>query len=172
MAAARKKSPRTKAASAKHGAKAPKPRAAASQGRSKQRAPSAADVSRTDAEVEAFVRELDHPRKRELAAVRELVLAASPDIREGIKWNAPSFRTSEYFGTFHLRAKDGRLWLILHLGAKVKATAKTGIEVADPDGVLNWLAKDRAAVTFSDSKDVRAKGAALQAVIREWIRWV
>ncbi len=57
--------------------------------------------------VETFLASLDHPFKQEIIAVRKIVLAANRSIAEGIKWNAPSFRTSEYFATFHLRAKDG-----------------------------------------------------------------
>jgi hypothetical protein len=36
--------------------------------------------------------------------------------------------------------------------------------------LLEWLAKDRCLVTFADGKDVQAKRAALQAIVREWIR--
>ena len=127
---------------------------------------------KTDANVMAFMRELDHPLKREIEAVRQIILGVSPAIREGIKWNAPSFRTTEYFATVNLRAKSGeaRVWLILHTGAKVKKTATTGMKIADPVGLLQWLAKDRCLVTFADSKDIRAKRAVLQAIIREWIR--
>lgn len=103
--------------------------------------------------------------------MRRLILGVDPEIREGIKWNAPSFRTTEHFATFNLRAKD-RIRLILHLGAKVKATAKEGIQVADPSGLLEWLARDRCLVSFTDENDLEAKRAALQAVVREWIRWV
>ena len=131
----------------------------------------ASDASRTDPAVAAFMKELDHPLKKEVEVVRRLILGVAPEIREGIKWNAPSFRTTEHFATFNLRAKD-RIRLILHLGAKVKATAKEGIEVADPSGLLEWLARDRCLVSFSDENDVEAKRGALEAVVREWIRWV
>jgi hypothetical protein len=57
--------------------------------------------------VETFLASLDHPFKQEILALRQIFLGADPSIAEGIKWNAPSFRTSEYFATFHLRAKDG-----------------------------------------------------------------
>jgi len=57
--------------------------------------------------VEAFLASLDHPFKPEILALRQVILGADPSIAEGIKWNAPSFRTSEYFATMHLRAKDG-----------------------------------------------------------------
>lgn len=129
------------------------------------------DGSQVDPAVVAFLRDLEHPLKQEIEAVRQLILGADPSIREGIKWNAPSFRTTEYFATFHLRATD-RVRLILHLGAKVRETATTGVKVADPAGLLEWLAKDRCSVTLSDGKDLQAKGAALQALLREWIRWV
>jgi hypothetical protein len=119
--------------------------------------------------VDAFLATLDdHPHKPEILALRQLILAADPSIREEIKWNAPSFRTTDSFATFHLRAKAG-LQLVLHLGAKVRETATTGIDVADPAGLLTWLAKDRAAVTFTSLDEVHAKQTAFTALIRAWI---
>jgi hypothetical protein len=131
----------------------------------------AMDTEQTDPAVAAFLSDLEHPLKKEIESVRKLILGVSPDIREGIKWNAPSFRTTEYFATFNLRAKDC-VRLVLHTGAKVKATAKTGLKVDDPKGLLEWLAKDRCLVTLTGQKDIQAKRAALKALLREWIRWV
>jgi hypothetical protein len=124
--------------------------------------------SQTDPAVIAFLRELDHPLKQEIEAVRQLILGVSPEIREEIKWNAPSFRTTDHFATFNLRAKE-RVQLILHTGAKVKDTATKGMKIADPAGLLKWLAKDRCLVALSDGKDIQAKRAALEALMREWI---
>jgi Domain of unknown function (DU1801) len=126
--------------------------------------------SRTDPDVVAFLRELDHPLKREIEVVRKIILGASPAIREGIKWNAPSFRTTDYFATLNLRGKGdaARVWLILHTGAKAKGHALQG-KIADPTGLLKWLAKDRALVIFADGKDLKAKKKALEAVVREWV---
>lgn len=124
--------------------------------------------SQTDPAVVAFLRALVHPRQRDVETVRQVILAASPEIREGIKWNTPSFRTTEWFATVNLRTKDGdRVRLILHTGAK-KTIAK-GWSIADPTGLLQWLAKDRCVVTFTDGKDIEAKRAALQAIVRQWI---
>ncbi len=123
--------------------------------------------SQTDPAVITFLRELDHPLKKEIEAVRRIILGVSPEIREGIKWNSPSFRTTEYFATLNLR--QGRVWLILHMGAKVKDNTK-GVQIADPAGLLEWLAKDRCVVKFSDAKDIQAKRAALEGIVREWIR--
>lgn len=121
--------------------------------------------------VDAFLAALDHPYKAEILQLRQLILAADPTIREGIKWHAPSFYTTEYFATFHLRAKAGAQ-LILHLGAKVRATATTGITVADPAGLLTWLAKDRASITMPSVGAIDAQQAALTALIQTWIGYV
>lgn len=119
-------------------------------------------------EVEAFLAALDHPFKPEILAARQILLGAAPGISEGIKWNAPSFRTSEDFATFHLRAKDG-VQVILHPGAKRRDVT---ITIADPASLLQWLAKDRASVKFRDLSDVEAKRPAFEDVIRQWIAQV
>ena len=121
-------------------------------------------------EVEAFLRALDHPFKREILALREILLGADPSISEGIKWNAPSFRTSEYFATFNLWAKD-RVQIILHLGAK-KRDNTAELAIADPETLLEWLATDRAAAGFSDLEDIEVKRSAFAQVIRQWIKYV
>ena len=118
--------------------------------------------------VEAFLAALEHPHKPEILALRQVILAADPRISEGIKWNAPSFCTSEHFATFHLRAKDG-VQIILHLGAKVRESASTGVVIADPSGCLEWLARDRAAVKFVDRQDIADRREAFTAVLRQWI---
>lgn len=122
-------------------------------------------------DVEAFLAALDHPRKEEIAAVRRIILDADPRIGEGIKWNAPSFRTSEHFATFHMREKDG-VRVILHFGAKKRDSTPPRDAVADPDSLLEWLAADRASVRFRDLDDVAAKRSAFTAVIRGWIEHV
>jgi hypothetical protein len=120
-------------------------------------------------DVEAFLASLDHPKKPEILAVRQIILGADIGITEGIKWNAPSFRTSEWFATFHLRAKTG-LQVILHLGAKVRGGP--AVTVDDPSTLLVWLGKDRASVTFRDADDVMTKRDAFADLIRRWIEHV
>ena len=69
--------------------------------------------------VDTFIESLAHPHKDAVPAVRAVILAADPAIGEGIRWNVPSFRTSEYFATMHLRMKAG-IGVILHFGARKK----------------------------------------------------
>lgn len=119
-----------------------------------------------DSDVDAFLATLQHPLMPEIIALRKIILGVDPRIGEEIKWNAPSFRTTEHFATMHLRAKD-QLQLILHFGAKKREVAAAGIP--DPDALLDWLGSDRASVKFTGMDDLRAKHQALGQVIRHWI---
>lgn len=124
--------------------------------------------------VDQFMATQNHPFKAELETLRRAILAVDPSVAEGIKWNAPSWRTSEYFATTHLRSKAG-LGLILHLGAKVRALSDEGdggLDIPDPTGLLRWLGKDRAQVEFASAADLATKLPALQALLRAWIRHV
>ena len=129
---------------------------------------SAADTSEA---VDEFMVTLKHPSIAEISALRTIVVGVDKSIGEGIKWNAPSFRTSEYFATTNLRAKAG-IGLVLHLGAKVRELPVGGVKITDPTKLLRWLAEDRAMVEFTSLKDIKENAAALQAVVRQWIRYV
>jgi hypothetical protein len=117
--------------------------------------------------VETFLASLDHPLKPEILALRQMILGADPSIAEGIKWNAPSYQLDDHFATFSLRKPDA-IQIIFHTGAKVKPKAKP-MAIDDPSELLEWLANDRAVVTLSNMKDVKAKQAPLTAVVKQWI---
>lgn len=123
-------------------------------------------------EVSAFMQALEHPLKPEIAALRDIILGADPTIAEEIKWNAPSFRTREFFATFHLRAK-GCVQVILHRGAKVRdRDAHEQLPIADPSGMLEWLSKDRASIRLHSMAEIEERRAALGSLISAWIRHV
>ncbi len=121
--------------------------------------------------VDAFMASLKHPFKAEIESIRGTILGAAPGIHEGIKWNSPSFRTTEYFATVNLREKSG-IGVILHLGAKVKKLPAGGVAIADPGKLLKWLGKDRAMVVFTDKNDLKAKKAGFAKIIRQWVAYV
>ena len=121
--------------------------------------------------VDQFMATLDHPHKADIEALRAAMRAVDPAIAEGIKWNAPSWRTGEYFATTHLRGKVG-FSVILHLGAKARALPAGGLVIDDANLLLKWLGPDRAQVTFVSSADFAAKLPGLQAVVKDWIRYV
>lgn len=121
-------------------------------------------------EIAAYLRALKHPLKKEIEAVRLIILGVSPVIGEGVKWNAPSFRTKEWFATFNVRSQD-RVQLIFHLGAKTRPGLKA-FTLADPKGLIKWLDKDRAMVTLGAGRDIIANRKALEAIVRAWIKHV
>jgi len=53
--------------------------------------------------VDEFMDQLDHAFKAEVQEIRLTILSADATIAEGIKWNAPSYRTTDYFATTNLR---------------------------------------------------------------------
>ena len=121
-----------------------------------------------DEDVAAFIGALNRVQRPVLYLLRATILGADRRISEGIKWNVPSFRTGEWFATTNVRGKGVRL--ILHLGAKVRPDAE--VEIGDPDGLLQWLGKDRAMVTFADVADAKGKAKALKAVVKAWVGFV
>jgi len=121
--------------------------------------------------VADYLRALKHPLKQEIEAARGIILAVSPAIGEGIKWNVPSFRTEkEWFATFNVRATES-VQLIFHLGAKKRADQKA-LKLADPNGLIKWLGPDRAMITLGAGRDIPANRKAFEAIVRAWIKHV
>jgi len=125
--------------------------------------------TQTDPAVDEFLSKLDHPLKPVLEAVRKTILGADPRIREGIKWNAPSFHFKEYFATAGLRSREDFVRVVFHVGAKVKDNSTKGMQINEPTGLLEWLARERCSTKIHDLKDVKSKEAALRSVVRQWI---
>jgi len=117
----------------------------------------------------AFMAALDHPLKADIEAVRKLILAASPEIAEGVKWNSLSFRHTDWFATVNLRAKDV-IQLVMHTGAKAKDNPD--FDIPDESGLLLWLAKDRALATLGAGKTLKANAKAFAAIVKAWIKYV
>ncbi|MDP2053117.1 MAG: DUF1801 domain-containing protein [Acidobacteriota bacterium] len=116
--------------------------------------------------VDRFMATLEHPHKDAIQLIRRIICSADPAIAEGVKWNAPSFRTTGYFATTQLRTKEG-IGIVMHLGAKVREVPAFQLE--DPQGLLKWLAKDRALMNFAGIEDVKAHEESIQQIVRQWI---
>jgi hypothetical protein len=125
----------------------------------------------SSAAVDAFMLALEHPHKPVIEALRACLLAVDPRVAEGIKWNAPSFRTHEYFATVKLREKSG-LGLLLHLGAKARDAGHEVLLIDDTPGQLRWLGKDRAMLVFKDLQDFERRRAGFEVLMRSWIACV
>jgi hypothetical protein len=121
-----------------------------------------------ETQVQAFLQGRRHGRKDEVEAVREIILSAHPGVTERIKWNAPSFCIDgDDRITFRLQPSD-RVQLVFHRGPH-KRDDTTTFSFEDGSGLLEWVARDRALVTFRDLGDVAAKRAALKDLVRRWM---
>lgn len=130
--------------------------------------PSARRLRLPDPAVDALPALRHQPHGDAIAALREILRAAGPAVQEGVKWNSPSYRTTEWFATIRTNAKRG-VQVILHLGARPRSETPV---IDDPSALLEWLGKDRAMVTFDDLADVKRKRAAFAKVARQWVRFV
>jgi len=131
--------------------------------------PAKRSPDREDPAVSAFLEQLDHPCRDEIAAVRGLILGVSPAISDGIKWNSASFRTTEYFATVNCRYRDG-VQLVLHRGAKARKD-DVKLEISDPHGLLAWRDRDRALLTIPAGELATCRKA-VESIIREWVAHV
>ena len=112
-----------------------------------------------------------HALQPVIEAVRAVILEADDRIKEGVKWNAPSFYTTEHFATFHLRSST-RVQLVLHLGAKPRAGVTVRNAIAESSVPLEWRGPDRAIVTFATVAEVRRHRAAFTRLVQQWIEHV
>jgi uncharacterized protein YdhG (YjbR/CyaY superfamily) len=110
--------------------------------------------------VELFIAKLDHPLKAEVETLRKIIKETNKEITEEIKWNAPSFSYhGNYLVTFNLR-ETNRIHLVFHnpLIPKVRSALLEGEYV------------DRRMTYFSGMKDIKAKKAEFQKVLKELVK--
>ena len=119
-----------------------------------------APIESEKAVVDAYMRDLDHPFKAEIEAVRAVILGASDKISERIKWNAPSFFYKADLAAFNPRATEfAHLILLFPDGAGVPAKSS----------LLEGKAKDRREAKFHGLDDIQSKKKALEKLIKEWV---
>ena len=99
--------------------------------------------------------------------LRKAILSIDASIQEKVKWNAPSFRLEDHFATFRLHP-GSMFQLVLHTGAKVKASPKQFL-LDDPQGLLKWATKDRCTIAFESDADATTKSAAVKKMVKDWI---
>ncbi|MFN3875102.1 MAG: DUF1801 domain-containing protein [Flavobacteriales bacterium] len=110
-----------------------------------------------------------HPLRKELDALRAVILSVDPSIEEGVKWNTASYRTTDWFATLNGPKHVKEPMIILHAGAKAKGIVLKD-RIPDPDGLLKWLGDDRAQIVFKDGKDIETKKKVLAELLKHWIK--
>lgn len=108
--------------------------------------------------VDDFLAKLDHPLKKEMDVLRDVIMKVHPEITEDVKWGGPSFYYKGDIATFSLRIK-GTVTLIFH-----QAEGLTAGDVLEP------APKGKAYAKFTSMAEVEAKSKALEAIIKQWIK--
>lgn len=117
--------------------------------------------------IDNFLENLEHDRKADIAALRQLILAAVPGLSETLNGKAPAFARGDA-ERITMRLQPGnRVQLILHRGTKAGADDLFRFE--DPDKLISWAAPDRGVITISDSADLTNKADAIGEVLKRWV---
>jgi hypothetical protein len=121
-------------------------------------------------QVEDFVHKLNHPLKKAIETLREIILSVNKEITEHIKWNAPSFCFQDDDRiTFNLYRNDCIL-IVFHRGAKIKDSKGKEPLFTDSTGLLEWLSNDRAVVKLYSLDEVNEKKDKLKKIVKQWIK--
>lgn len=120
------------------------------------------------ADVDAFMKQLDHPFKEQIERLRVAIKGIDPIIKEEIKWNAPSFRIEDHFATFKLHPPK-TIQIVLHTGAKPK-TPQRAFTLDDPYNLLKWPAIDRCLLTLHSLDQAVELEEVVVKMVKEWIR--
>ncbi|MBX2979078.1 MAG: DUF1801 domain-containing protein [Flavobacteriales bacterium] len=125
--------------------------------------------TRFDPATTALLDAHKHPLRKELDALRKIILSVDPSIEEGVKWNTASFRTSDWFATLNGPKQVKQAMIILHAGAKAKGIVLKD-RIPDPEGLLKWMGNDRAQIVFKDGEEIRAQEKAVGSIIKAWLK--
>ena len=119
--------------------------------------------------VNALLDANKHPLRKEIDLVRTIILSADKSIEEGVKWNAASYRTSDWFATLNGPKQTKEAMIILHAGAKAKGLVLKD-RIPDPTRMIKWLGNDRGQIVFKDMSDIKSKQSALLAIVSAWLK--
>ena len=116
-------------------------------------------ASKSDADkVNEYLAKLEHPLKREIEAIRVIIMNANNKLAERIKWNAPSYYYKEDLVTFNLRATN-YVHLVFHHASIVTIRS----------AILEGDYKDRRMVYLHNMRAVKANKKELEKIMNELV---
>ncbi len=119
--------------------------------------------------LDDFFSSLTEPRKSEVEALRKIILETQTELKEQLKWNAPSY-------VFH---HDDRITfnlfnpnftrLVFHAGATTKEDKKAPPVFEDRSGLLEWNSNIRATASFNNVEQINSTKPKLVKIIKQWL---
>lgn len=128
-------------------------------------------ATRFDPAVNALLDANKHALREEIDMLRTIILGADKSIEEGVKWNAASFRTTDWFATLNGPKHVKEPMVILHAGARAKGVVVKD-RIPDPEGLIKWLGHDRGQIIFKDMSDIKGRQSALKAIVSAWLKLI
>ena len=124
----------------------------------------------TEEQVSEYIQKLDSDTAKAVNEIRRIILSASPEIGEQIKWNSPAFYYTGEMKAFDPKEYKRDIAVVnLHKG-RLMIVFPTGAKVEDKSGLLEGDYKDgRRVVTYKNADDVLLKEKALVKVVKKWL---
>jgi hypothetical protein len=121
-------------------------------------------------EVNDFLDELNHPFRKEIEFLRNVVLSADNNLTENIKWNGPNycFNNDDRITMRIQPTTSKQIQLIFHRGAK-KQEQPTDKMITSKSKILVWKENDRAIASFKNMQDIDNAKTELTEIIKQWI---
>ena len=126
-------------------------------------------MNKLSSEVSEFLDGLNHPFRKEIEKLRLIILNATNDLTENIKWNGPNYCYGEADRITMRIQPPKQVQLILHRGAKKQEQPKERIIQTDSK-ILTWKENDRAVITFKNMTDIEKGEADLIEIVNDWIK--
>jgi hypothetical protein len=119
-------------------------------------------------EVTSFLDVQNHPLRKEIEALRKIILDANKSLTENVKWNGPNYCIKlEDRITMKIQPPK-KIQLIFHRGAKKQEQPKSRL-ISTSGNLLIWKENDRAIATFQCMADIENSKSELNSIIKEWI---
>ena len=118
--------------------------------------------------VDALLAALAHPNKAGVQLLREAILGIDSQIREEVKWNAPSFMLKDHFATFKLHP-PGNIQLVLHTGAKPKKPPQQ-FALTGAEKLVRWAAPDRCVLNLGNTESAREHCQLVVSLVQQWVQ--
>lgn len=124
------------------------------------------------AQVDVYMKQLQHPMKPVMEALRSIILAAGKEVGEEIYWNAPCFFYTGKMKPF--APKEYKRFIIASNFYKkdcIRLIFLTGAKLEDSSGLLTGeYADGRRLALFYSLEEVKAHEKNLQKLVKKWIK--
>ena len=124
----------------------------------------------TEEQVSGYIQKLDSDTAKAVNEIRRIILSASPEVGEQIKWNSPAFYYTGEMKAFDPKEYKRDIAVVNLHKRRLMIVFPTGAKVDDKSGLLEGDYKDgRRMVTYKNADDVLLKEKALVKVVKKWL---